>query len=128
MKVKQISTMSWEESPDIITPEDLSKILGCGISTARNKFDEVNFQIIKGMGNLRKADKEAVRLYLQGKSYMEYKSKTVSNRIQKEILETLKEIKDLIQDSKVSSNALNDNLYNKSFNLKCYISDEKYIN
>lgn len=59
MKVKQISTISLEEAPDIISPEDLCKILGCGIATARNKFDETNFPIIKNMGNLRKADKEA---------------------------------------------------------------------
>lgn len=89
MKTKQIPTMSWEEAPDIISPEDLSKILGCGISTSRNKFDEENFQIIKGIGN------------------------------QKEILEILKEIKYLVPDSNVSSIALNDNLNNKSFSLKC---------
>ena len=53
MRVKQSSTMSWQEAPDIISPEELSKILGCGIATARNKFDETNFPIIKNMGNLR---------------------------------------------------------------------------
>lgn len=57
MKVKQIVTMSWQEAPDIISPEDLSKILGCGIATARNRFAETNFPIIKNMENLRKADK-----------------------------------------------------------------------
>lgn len=124
MRVKHLPTMSWEEAPDIINAEDLSKILGCGIETARNKFDETNFPIIKGMGNLRKADKEAVRLYLQGKDYSEYKSRTVSNRMQREILETLKEIKDLIQNPIVSDN----NLSNKSFCLKCYISNEKDLN
>ena len=73
MKTKQTPTLSWQEAPDIISPEDLSKILGCGIATARNKFDETNFPIIKGLGNLKKADKEAVRLYIQGKEYMEYR-------------------------------------------------------
>lgn len=125
MKTKQTPTLSWQEAPDIISPEDLSKILGCGIATARNKFDETNFPIIKGLGNLKKADKEAVRLYIQGKEYTEYRSKTISNRIQKEILETLKEIKDLVQNSNESSIDLNDNLSNKSFSLKCYISNEK---
>ena len=125
MKTKQTPTLSWQEAPDIISPEDLSKILGCGIATARNKFDETNFPIIKGLGKLKKADKEAVRLYIQGKEYMEYRSKTISNRIQKEILETLKEIKDLVQNSNESSIDLNDNLNNKSFSLKCYISNEK---
>lgn len=100
------------------------KILGCGIATARSKFDETNFPIIKNMIDLRKADKEAVKLYLQGKDYMEYKARTVSNRIQREILETLKEIKDIIQNPI----ATNDKARNKSFNLKCYISNENEIN
>lgn len=77
MKVKQIVTMSWQEVPDIISPEDLSKILGFGISTARNKFDKTNFSIIKNMGNLKKADKEAVRLYIQGRKYMECSAKII---------------------------------------------------
>lgn len=34
------------------------------IATARNKFAETKFPIIKNMENLRKADKEAVRLYI----------------------------------------------------------------
>lgn len=123
MRVKQSPTMSWQEAPDIISPEDLSKILGCGIATARSKFDETNFPIIKNMGNLRKADKEAVKLYLQGKDYMEYKARTVSNRIQREILETLKEIKDIIPNPI----ATNDIARNKSFNLKCYISNENEV-
>lgn len=117
MKVKQLTTMSWQEAPDIITPEDLSKILGCGIATARNKFDEANFPSIKGMGNLKKADKEAVRLYLQGKDYMECRAKTFSNRIQKEILETLKEIKQILENSN-TSNVIPNKLDNKFFNLK----------
>lgn len=123
MRVKQSPTMSWQDAPDIISPEDLSKILGCGIATARSKFDETNFPIIKNMGNLRKADKEAVKLYLQGKDYMEYKAKTVSNKIQKEILETLQEIKDIIKNPITSNSNLK-----KSFNLKCYISNENEIN
>lgn len=55
---------------------------------------------------------------------MEYKARTVSNKIQKEILETLKQIKDIIQNSIVS----NDKFIKKRFNLKCYISNEKEIN
>ena len=43
MKIKQLPTMSWQEAPDITSPEDLSKILGCGIATARNKFEEPKF-------------------------------------------------------------------------------------
>ena len=77
MRVKCQIRMSWTEAPDILTTEDLAKILGCGIATARNKFDETYFPIIKGLGNLKKADKEAVRLYIQGREYMEYREKTV---------------------------------------------------
>lgn len=128
MRFRQTSTMSWQEAPDIIIPEDLAKILGCGIATARNKFNETNFPIIKGLGNLKKADKEAVRLYIQGREYMEYKEKTVSNKIQKEILDTLKEIKDLVRNSNLSSIDLNNNSNNRSFNLKCYISNENEMN
>lgn len=51
MKIKQKPTMSWLEAPDIIAPEDLSKILGCGIETARNKFNERGFPLINGLGN-----------------------------------------------------------------------------
>lgn len=115
MKTKQTPTLLWQEAPDIISPEDLSKILGCGIATARNKFDETNLPIIKGLGNLKKADKEAARLYIQGREYM---AKTVSNKIQKRILKTLKEIKYLVQNSNLSSIDLNNSLNNKSFNLK----------
>lgn len=68
MKTKKISTMTWDEAPDTITPEDLSKILGIGIIGARNLFDKTDFpKISKGdIGNVGKADKEAVRLYIQG--------------------------------------------------------------
>ena len=48
--------MSWTKATDIIAPEGLAKMLWCGIATARNKFDETNFPIIKGLGNLKKAD------------------------------------------------------------------------
>lgn len=68
MREKTKSTMTWEEAPDIITPKDLSKILGIGIEGARKIFDKNDFPKIskKDIGNIGKADKEAVRLYLQG--------------------------------------------------------------
>lgn len=124
MKVKRMPTMSWIEAPDIITPEDLSKILGCGIETSRNKFNEKGFPIIEGLGNLRKADKEAVRLYLQGNIYTEYQSRTVANRMRKEILENLKEIKEILKVSNIDNVISKDRLGNKCFNIKCCISDE----
>lgn len=68
MKVKIMPTMSWEEAPDTITPLDLSKILGIGVASSRKLFDSPDFPAIskKIVGNIGKADKEAVRLYLQG--------------------------------------------------------------
>lgn len=67
MRVKKQSTMSWAEAPDIITPEDLTKITGLGIQTCRQLFDNPDFPAISKriIGNVGKADKEAVRLYLQ---------------------------------------------------------------
>ena len=68
MKNSLKSTMTWKEAPDTITPEDLSKILGIGIISARNLFNKKDFPRISksAIGNQGRADKEAVRLYLQG--------------------------------------------------------------
>ena len=98
---KKKVTMSWEEAPDIITPEELRKLLDVGIQGARDKFNERGFPRICGLGNIYKADKEAVRLYLQGKDYAEYTTKTVSNKIQREIFETLKDIKEMLGGTKI---------------------------
>lgn len=61
-------TMTWEEAPDTITPKELAKILGIGIVSARNLFDNPDFPKISksDIGNIGKADKEAARLYIQG--------------------------------------------------------------
>ena len=93
---KKKAFMLWEEAPDIITPEELSELLNVGIQGARDKFNEKGFPRISGLGNIDKADKEAARLYLQGNVYTEYITKTVSNRIQNEILKTLKDIKEML--------------------------------
>lgn len=68
MKKKKGKLMHWNEAPDIISPFDLSKITGLGIQTCRKMFDSHNFPAIskKLVGNQGLADKEAVRLYLQG--------------------------------------------------------------
>ena len=68
MRGRTKPTMTWDEAPDTITPKELSQILGIGIEGARNLFDKVDFPKIskKDIGNIGKADKEAVRLYLQG--------------------------------------------------------------
>lgn len=68
MKIKKQSILTWNEAPDIITPEDLSKITGLGLQACRKLFDTPSFPSIskKIVGNISKADKAAVRLYLQG--------------------------------------------------------------
>lgn len=66
MKKKIKPSMTWENAPDTIGPEELAKILGIGEPGARNKFDEKDFPRIQGLGNLKKADKNAARLYIQG--------------------------------------------------------------
>lgn len=38
MKVKKEPTLTWENAPDIISPELLAKIIGTGISKAREEF------------------------------------------------------------------------------------------
>lgn len=70
-KVKINPTMTWDEAPDTITPVELAKILGIGEPGARQKFDEKNFPRIPGLGNIRKADKNVARLYIQGISIKE---------------------------------------------------------
>ena len=68
MRVSTEPRMKWEEAPDTITPKDLSAILGIGVESARTLFDKNDFPKIskKDIGNTGKADKEAVRLYIQG--------------------------------------------------------------
>ncbi len=68
MRVETTPTMKWEDAPDTIMPEDLSKILGIGLQSARNIFDKPDFPKIakNDIGNQGKADKEAARLYIQG--------------------------------------------------------------
>ena len=54
--------------PEVITPEDLSRILGIGKESARNIFKQKDFPKIPNdvIGNIGKADKEMARLYIQG--------------------------------------------------------------
>lgn len=66
MKTKRESTMTWEEAPNAISPMHLSKILGIGTQAARDVFKNKNFPIIPGTEAEPLAEKEAVRLYLQG--------------------------------------------------------------
>lgn len=70
-KVKIQPTLTWDEAPDTIGPEELAKILGIGNTGARAIFEKNNFPKIKGIGNTRKADKNVARLYIQGISIKE---------------------------------------------------------
>lgn len=65
-KNKVKSTMTWKDAPDIIGIEEIMKILGIGEPAARELFETKNFPKIEGIGNTRKAEKEAVKLFLQG--------------------------------------------------------------
>ena len=46
MRIKKESRMSWQEAPDIISPEDLSNITGIGIQSCRKLFDSPDFPSI----------------------------------------------------------------------------------
>lgn len=79
MKIKKVSTMTWENAPDTIGVEELMNILGIGKNCASNIFLKKGFPKIEGIGKSLKADKEAARLYIQGfrvkentKNSMEY--------------------------------------------------------
>ena len=79
--------MTWEEAADTITPEDLSKILGIGIISARNIFDKKDFPKVSkyDIGNQGRADKEAARLYLQGIKVKEQPQASLLNLIYMEL-------------------------------------------
>lgn len=66
MKVKKESSMTWEEAPQGIKPEHLSKILGIGMLAARDIFKLKDFPIIPGTESEPVADKTAVRMFLLG--------------------------------------------------------------
>ena len=66
MRKKKASTMKWSEAPDTIGVEDLMEILGVGKGQASLIFNQKNFPKIPGIESTLKADKEAVRLFLQG--------------------------------------------------------------
>ena len=66
MKVKKESSMTWEEAPQGIRPEHLSKILGIGMPAARDIFKLKNFPIIPGTELEPVADKTAAQMFLMG--------------------------------------------------------------
>lgn len=61
---KIIPTMNWNDAPDTVDPEIVSKILGCSKKTAEKYFNEDDFPILDKIG--LRADKEAARMYFQG--------------------------------------------------------------
>lgn len=66
MKTKKESTMTWEQAPQGIRPEHLSKILGIGMNAARDIFKLKGFPIIPGTESEPVADKTAVQIFLMG--------------------------------------------------------------
>lgn len=80
-KMKLKSTMTWEDAPDTITPVELAQILGIGENAARQKFDEKGFPRIPGLGNIRKADKNAARLYIQGINIKENQKEAINSML-----------------------------------------------
>ena len=57
-------SLTWEEAPDTVDPEIVSKILGCCQKKAEQYFKEKDFPVLEKIG--LKADKEAARMYFQG--------------------------------------------------------------
>lgn len=106
MKKDTRPTMTWQEAPDTITPEDLSKILGIGIISARNIFDRKDFPKISKLdiGNQGKADKEAARLYLQGFRINDKSSDSLLNLIYIELKKLNEKIssQDYLKEEEVS--------------------------
>lgn len=58
--------MTWEEAPQGIRPEHLSRILGIGANAARDIFKIKGFPIIPGTEAEPVADKMAARMFLLG--------------------------------------------------------------
>lgn len=87
MRIKKQSTLKWDNAPDVITPDDLVKITGLGIQTCRRLFDTPGFPAFPKelIGNVGKADKEAVRLYLQGFNVKNNDKNTLLMLIYKEL-------------------------------------------
>lgn len=84
--------MSWDEAPDVITPLDLAKILRIGEAAARNKFKEKGFPIIENLGVTPRAEKEAVKLYLQGIKIKENSKEGLLYMILQELRKQNKEV------------------------------------
>ena len=63
MKTKIVSTMNYADAPDAIGAEELARIWGISVNKAREYFQKKDFPKIDGFF---KADKEVVRLYMQG--------------------------------------------------------------
>lgn len=79
--IKVKPTLTWDEAPDTITPVELAQILGVGTPNARQKFDEKGFPRIQGLGKIRKADKNAARLYIQGINIKENQKEAINSML-----------------------------------------------
>ncbi len=65
-RVRKKPTLKWDDLPDIVGVNELMEVLGIGEPAVRDLFEEPNFPKIDGIGSTRKAEKEAVKLFLQG--------------------------------------------------------------
>ena len=63
---EKVSTKTYKELPDTITPYDYADWRGCGENKAREIFNSEGFPKIQGVGNKQLADKRAVFIYELG--------------------------------------------------------------
>lgn len=82
-KAKVKPTLRWEDAPDTICPEELSKILGVGIVKAQDIFNLPGFPKIE---KTFKADKESARLFIQGFKIREKPKEALLYMIYQEML------------------------------------------
>ena len=62
----KLSTKTYHDLPDTITPYDYAEWRGCGENKAREIFNSEGFPRIKGVGVKQLADKRAVFLHELG--------------------------------------------------------------
>lgn len=81
---EKISTKTYKELPETITPLQYAEWRGVGENTARNIFNMKGFPRIAGTGVKQLADKRAVLLFELG--LKEEEKQTVLKEIAKEII------------------------------------------
>ena len=100
MKQTKKPTLTWENAPDIIGVHELKEILGVGKNYASEIFNNKGFPKIEGIGVSLRADKEAVRLYMQGFRFKENSKSTVDYMILLELKKLNEQMQKLYEESK----------------------------